>query len=253
MPEPHRADVRDDAEPRVRERAGRALDPVDPARRRAEDPARQPEREQDRRRRRRSAGAGPCASRRAARRAGRRARRARRTGRRSRPHRRQPPPGGRARAALAPATCASARRRRPGSPRARRARSGRRSTTSSGTRHGIVTLRADRAAPHAIVRPMPAVTPCRDDRRRDAARAGELLAIVAPPACSPAASRSAAPRSCSAPAAWRRCPGCAGRAARAAGCRAHRARALPGGRRARSPAPGRRWPTTARRGRSSAR
>ena len=49
VPQPHRADVGDDAERRVRERPGGALDPVDAARDRAQDPLRQREREADRR------------------------------------------------------------------------------------------------------------------------------------------------------------------------------------------------------------
>ena len=49
VPEPHHADVGDDAEPRGGERPGRALDAVDAARGRAQDLRGQAEREQDRR------------------------------------------------------------------------------------------------------------------------------------------------------------------------------------------------------------
>ena len=77
MPQPHRADVGDDAERRVPERAGGALDPVHVAGDGAQDPLGQREREAGSARRRRAAGAGPCAPSRAARRAGRRARSAR--------------------------------------------------------------------------------------------------------------------------------------------------------------------------------
>jgi hypothetical protein len=49
VPAPHRQHIRDDAEDRVRERAGGLLDPVDPPRGGAQDPLRQPEDQQDRR------------------------------------------------------------------------------------------------------------------------------------------------------------------------------------------------------------
>ena len=80
VPHPHRADVGDDAERRVPERPGRALEPLDAARRRAAGCAWSAPASGRSARGRRAAGAGPCAPTRAARRAGRPARPARRTG-----------------------------------------------------------------------------------------------------------------------------------------------------------------------------
>ena len=256
VPEPHRADVGDDAERRVPERPGRALDPVDPPRRGPQDLLRQRRASGRSARGRRSAGAGPCARSRAA-------RRARSTGEISATNRQQRSPVHHstsrpsrrgARAALGARRSASARRRSPRRPSSamqhdRRERPRRVDRTR---RERLSTTRAQDCDDHVLIRDEARCRERSSDRATSLAPScSRSLAPPAAPACRRAARARRASCAC-ARRARARCRGCAARCPRCGLPRAprpRRARRRP----RRSRGRGRRWPTRASRASSSAR
>ena len=249
VPEPHGADVGDDAERGVAERPGGPLDALDPARDAgAGSHFVRPSDQEDRGEVERPAGAGPCACERAARRGGRPARSARGTGTSSpaRPRRRAPAARA-ARAALgARAAPARARRRRRSATSATITPGAKRPRCVDGHGTAIVTGACCSGA-------RPARDGPRDDARADLPRPRSvaLLALLVPAgaawcaACARRWRRAAVRRLPARALPWlrgHRCPRCA----------LPRHRARPARRAARpSTARGRRWPTRARRATSS--